>query len=295
MIHYSRAVYAIFMSFSLLQSCNHVGHKMHKEDTSSSENKEDNPTADNGLLLLEAVAKSYKTAAEQLLTKVDLHTVRDRMGNTPLHLVKDPAIAQMLIDAKAYLEAKNIQLWTPLYTAADSNHIAIMKALLQAGAEVNNPNDWKWTPLHAAIQSEHIAAMKLLIANKADLHAEANLGFSMQDGKITPLHLAALFGKKEALKLLIDSFDKENRKAALNAQAIRGLKPLDMAALSCNKNFRAIFCAFEGFFNKVEDAQECINYLEHAGADTDNQSYQALKRATAEDLDPLARLFSAKK
>ena len=267
MIHYSRGIYAIFMSCGLLQSCNHLVHQMDPNNpqgsipASDSANQAQGSTSQNGRLLFAAVQRGDKTTVEDLLIKVNPNTVKDKDGNTLLHVVKDPDVARRLIDAKADLNAANSQQWTALHVAAHENNVRLIDVLIQAGAKVDSRNDWGWTALHLAVQSERLEAMKLLIAYGADLHAEANLGFSMQDGGITPLHLAALLAKKEALKVLLAC------PVEVNAKAIYGFTPLDMAALSSNQKFRELFPGLEQFFNILADANECIRELENAGAD----------------------------
>ena len=224
----------------------------------------------NGLLLLTAVEAGDATAVEALLKKVDPNTVKvGELNNTLLHVVKDPHIAQLLINAKADLNAKNTIDHRPLHVAAHENNVALMQTLLEAGAEVDSQIDWLWTPLYFAVQSGHIAAMEILIAYGADLNAQANLGFSMKNGGITPLHLAALFGQVEALNLLI------NKGANLEVQAIKeyegsslAITPLAMAVLTSNEHFRELFPDVKKYFN--EDAcKKCIADLKAAGANTE--------------------------
>jgi hypothetical protein len=120
--------------------------------------------------------------------------------------------------------------------------------------------------------------MRLLIEQGSNIKAEGNIGFKMQHGRITPLHLAAYFGQKEAMEVLLAS------KADINAQAIYDFTPLHIAALCSNKAFlKRINSDIEDRMDAEQAKyQACIDVLLKASASTTlqtkyGQTYQALQ------------------
>jgi hypothetical protein len=75
-------------------------------------------------------------------------------GATPLHLAagwghKD--VAQLLLDFKAVVDARNDHGYTPLYMAARSGHKDVVELLLANGADVNARDSEGQTPLDAVL------------------------------------------------------------------------------------------------------------------------------------------------
>jgi hypothetical protein len=75
-------------------------------------------------------------------------------GATPLHLAagwghKD--VAQLLLDFKAVVDARNNHGYTPLYVAARSGHKDVVELLLANGADVNAKDNDGQTPLGAVL------------------------------------------------------------------------------------------------------------------------------------------------
>ena len=87
---------------------------------------------------------------------VDVNTVdRGEGGRTALHRAaykNHPAIAQILIDAGADIEAKDKKYgWAPLHEAASQGSIDVMRILLQAGADPNTRTKTGGTPFMGAV------------------------------------------------------------------------------------------------------------------------------------------------
>lgn len=104
---------------------------------------------------------------------------------------------------KADINATNSMNKTPLYLAAEYGHEAVAKLLLANGADPsiaskkNGTNDQ--TPLHqAALHGFTEIIKELLLNKKANVNAKDAMGN-------TPLHLAALEGKQDVIKLLLDN------------------------------------------------------------------------------------------
>src|SRR5947209_16654833 len=85
---------------------------------------------------------------------------------------------------------RNNDGWTPLYRAAYSGHLEIVKLLVvEFKADVNDRDDYGMTPLHLAASNGHLEVVKLLVVEfKADVHAKDRC-------KKTPLHKAVTSGE----------------------------------------------------------------------------------------------------
>jgi|SRR5579872_1178116 len=87
-------------------------------------------------------------------------------GGTPLHVAAGYGrsdVAQLLLDGKAVVDAKNKNGYTPLYLAARSGHKDVVELLLANGADANaNDNKERYTPLHAAEEEGYKDIAELL-------------------------------------------------------------------------------------------------------------------------------------
>jgi ankyrin repeat protein len=122
-------------------------------------------------------------------------------GMTPLHLAamnghKD--VAELLLDNRAEVNAKNISDYTPLHFAALAGNKIIVELLLAHGADVNSKDNNGDTPLHTAAMGNK-DVVELLLAHGADVSAKDDVGD-------TPLDYAIIWdnesGNKDVLELL---------------------------------------------------------------------------------------------
>jgi len=90
--------------------------------------------------------------------------------------LKDPEISELLIEAGANVNAKDIFKQAPLHLC---NNPLLVALLIKAGADVNTCNKFGETPLHIYLENEEI--VKLLIKAKANVNARNKYGK-------TPLH-----------------------------------------------------------------------------------------------------------
>lgn len=79
----------------------------------------------------------------------------DNFNITPLFLAPNQSIAQLLLDAKAYIHHKDNQGFTPLsfiflHKFLNEERIALIKYLISKGADINTKNNARMTPLDIA-------------------------------------------------------------------------------------------------------------------------------------------------
>ncbi|XP_013373012.1 PREDICTED: ankyrin repeat and SOCS box protein 3 isoform X3 [Chinchilla lanigera] len=122
-----------------------------------------------------------------------------------------------------------------IHAAVENGQIDVLRLLLQHGANVNGSHSMcGWNPLHQASFQENLEIMKLLLREGADKECRDDFG-------ITPLFLAAQYGKLGSLNILISSG------ANVNCQALDKATPLFIAC--------------------QEGHTECVELLLSSGAD----------------------------
>jgi cytohesin len=204
-----------------------------------------------------AAWKSYKEIVELLIAAGADVNAKDIIGLTPLHAAArsgyDEAhltrearrilptgrkeIAELLIAKGADMNAKLNNGWAPLHDAAMLGHKEVVELLIAKGADVNAKAVDGETPLdratgktadllrkhggkHGTILSAtgggDIEAVKEFLAAGVDVNAKNDWGE-------TPLHRAAVKGRKEMAELLIA------KGADVNAKDNKGRTPLDFA------------------------------------------------------------------
>ena len=107
---------------------------------------------------------------------------------------------QMMIDHKKdVVNELSTHSFTPLGIAAHFSQEDIVQLLLNNQADPNIPsqNGFNVYPLHAALAANNTKIAKMLI----DSGAEVNV---IQQGKITPLHLASQFGNIDIIIRLLE-------------------------------------------------------------------------------------------
>lgn len=102
--------------------------------------------------------------------------IADAEGNTPLHhaaLCAEPAVAAILIDAQAPLEARNRNQATPLAVAAGAANWPLLRVLLEHGARADAA-----LPMAAGIAEDDVEGVRTLLKHKAQVNAVDALGGS---------------------------------------------------------------------------------------------------------------------
>ncbi len=123
-------------------------------------------------------------------------------------------MAQLLLASKADVNAKSKAGETPLFISAEGWHHEndkdMAELLLANRADVHAKDNVGETPLHIAARWDRKDMVELLLTNKADVNAltvSANLtdqtgGHVETLGNLTPLHMAELYGAKNAAESL---------------------------------------------------------------------------------------------
>lgn len=106
---------------------------------------------------------------------------RTNRGDSPLHCAAQRGfvkIVDRLIKANANVNAVNEYQGSSLYLASGNGHAEVIKVLLEAGADVDSKISDGWTPLSAAASAGHAEAVRALLAAKPDLSVKSNSGWN---------------------------------------------------------------------------------------------------------------------
>ena len=149
------------------------------------------------------------SVAKTLIERGANVNARSGRGETPLHLASCPTgypeIVELLLAAKADIEAKQNNGATALHQAVLAGAEPVVVVLLAKGADPNSKNQAGWTPLHYAAAGGRSVIAERLLSGRADANAIDSAGH-------TPLWIA------------------------LNAPAVtvtaQGSKPVDTAAVA---------------------------------------------------------------
>ncbi|XP_061481680.1 ankyrin repeat and SOCS box protein 3 [Rhineura floridana] len=146
-------------------------------------------------------------------------------GTCPLHLSASRGNLEcvaVLLESGADPNELTNDATTPLFLAVENGHAVVINLLLQHGANINGSHCWsEWNSLHQAAFQRYPEILKLLLDKGADKE-------SVDDFGITPLFVAAQYGKLECLRILI------SYGANFNCQAKDRATPLFIAAQEGN-------------------------------------------------------------
>lgn len=137
------------------------------------------------------------TVAEYLMKGADVETT-DADGNSLLMLAvreKDAPMTDLLLRARAKVNARNLRDETPLMTAAWSRCEACIAMLLERDAVVDNPLA-PWTPLHYAAHQGDVRIVEMLLKAGANPNARSANG-------TTPLMMGAMSGVADVARALV--------------------------------------------------------------------------------------------
>ncbi len=164
-------------------------------------------------LYVAAIAGKVEAVRHLLGRGADVNAKNGDVGFTALHIAAEyhhPPVVKLLLESSANVNAINVWDQTPLHQAAwqawhkDS---AIASILLDHGAAIDAKDNHGWTPLLKAAQAGHTQFVALLISRGADLNAKC-------DCDKNALYLASENGHLQIVRLLLDAGADVNAKAA---------------------------------------------------------------------------------
>ncbi len=160
-------------------------------------------------------------------------------------------ITDMLIDAKAELEAKDNAGWTAVWWAVWTKHPHIVNLLVGAGADVDSKNKDKEPMVIWATLNQDIEAIQLLIDAGADVNAVDEDGYCA-------LRWTIAVENEKILQLLIDA------KAELEAKDADGWTILMHAVLKENERFIQLLIDAGADVNAVdEDGDSVLDLMQN--------------------------------
>ncbi|MBI4193652.1 MAG: ankyrin repeat domain-containing protein [Betaproteobacteria bacterium] len=160
--------------------------------------KADEKDASGMTPLLKAATQNRTAVAAVLIEYKANLNAHDPQGFTPLHWAAFkgfPEMTKLLVEKGADVNAKSNLGLTPVMQATMWGHDRIVTYLVSKGARVNETDNEGLTALHAAVADGHVAVVKALIAAGADRNAKSAKGQTpagIAQSRKNPAILAAL-------------------------------------------------------------------------------------------------------
>ncbi len=124
--------------------------------------------------------------------------------------------------------------WTPTHFAARNGYLEVVRTLLNAGVDKEFKAPFGLTILHIAAESGHTDLVKFLLDEKANKESKTDA----ENHKMTPLHYATLDNRREVISILLaNGVDK-------NAKTLVGMDALQIAASSGYRDVAALLLKF---------------------------------------------------
>jgi len=167
-----------------------------------------------------AVCGGHADCARELLARGASRDAASADGETPLHAAtwyRHESCVALLLDAGAPVDGRTDDGYTALHWAVAWDDVAIVRLLLAAGADATLGSPVVRTafddarsaacsallraPLHDAARRDDVSAFDVLLRpRKLNVNAA-----DAQDGGATPLHVAAMLGHVDSVRLLLDA------------------------------------------------------------------------------------------
>jgi cytohesin len=117
-------------------------------------------------------------AVELLIAKgAKINPISD-LGNTPMHVVTNTEIVEILIDNRANFHFKNKEGFSPLHNAVKGGHSDLAKLLIAKRADVTVTNNQGTSLLHEAAITKQKEMIELLIAEGVNVNAKDKAGMT---------------------------------------------------------------------------------------------------------------------
>jgi ankyrin len=143
-----------------------------------------------------AVDNNRVDVAELLLSNgADVNAVNQPNTETPLHMVKSVAMAEILVNSGASLAAQNAWLQTPLHCACKSGEAELVKYLISSGGMLDAQDQQGRTPLHYCSAGNRDDIAECLIQCGCSISKLDSDGFSA-------LTLSELMGFQDVAKVI---------------------------------------------------------------------------------------------
>ena len=166
-----------------------------------------------------ALSEGNDSAVLGMIKKHEGINERDRVGNTPLHIVSvkgNQNIARKLVEAGADVNARNFDGRTPLMLALFNGHSGLAKFYIKQGAQLKTHYK-KTNALLDAAAGGSVEMADYLLAHGFDIN-------TVDRQKTTALHIAARNGDKKMVAFLV------SKGANLDAQTDTGWTAMHFAA-----------------------------------------------------------------
>lgn len=155
-----------------------------------------NSSSDQNPPLYEAAGNGHVELVDLLIKKGA--RIRGSEGYRPLFAAVERGhlpVVKQLVAAGADIEARDYR-GSPLFFAAENNHVAVADYLLNQKAKLMSVDAYRNTALHKAAEAEALEMIRFLVQKGIGVNVKNNYGS-------TPLHEAASSGRSKAVALLL--------------------------------------------------------------------------------------------
>ena len=178
----------------------------------------------SGTLLCQAARSGSGDFVQALLQHGADASIGDEKGRLPLHFAASQghtSVIKRLAHWGVDLNACDNDQRTSLHLSALEGRLEVVDLLLSSGASPNKSDSQGWKPLHFAVWVRHTEVAHSLIESGASLQAATSHYTSKGDNRRpsglsireswtgTPLHLAAMAGNSEIVRLLLANQDTD--------------------------------------------------------------------------------------
>jgi len=164
--------------------------KLVQELLNSGQNPNGKDANYSGITPLFLAVENGNTAIARLLIQYGAKVnARDETKRTPLMFIDDdatPELITLLLQAGAKVNARDKSGETPLLAAASSAKIEVVQALIDAGADLNADNEEGLTPLMKAVEEERAEIVDALITAGSDINSKDKNGDTAWDKTSDP-------------------------------------------------------------------------------------------------------------